>query len=81
MTTHADPLNESSGAGTLERPPSGKIICNACPVLCQISEGRTGACDRWGNFNGKLTWDISGEHKVALSYHGSWKQWSPFEWA
>jgi len=33
----------------------GKVICDACPVLCQISEGRTGACDRWGNFDGKLT--------------------------
>jgi hypothetical protein len=33
----------------------GKIRCDACPVLCQISEGRTGACDRWGNFDGKLT--------------------------
>jgi hypothetical protein len=55
MTTHADPLNESSGAGTLERPPSGKIVCNACPVLCQISEGRTGACDRYANAGGVLT--------------------------
>jgi hypothetical protein len=34
---------------------AGKIQCDACPVLCQISAGRTGACDRWGNFNGKLT--------------------------
>jgi 6-hydroxynicotinate reductase len=33
----------------------GKVRCDACPVLCQISEGRTGACDRWGNFDGKLT--------------------------
>ncbi len=33
----------------------GKIQCDACPVLCQISEGRTGACDRYGNFDGKLT--------------------------
>jgi hypothetical protein len=33
----------------------GKIRCDACPVLCQISEGRTGACDRWGNFGGRLT--------------------------
>jgi len=37
------------------RLSAGKIECNACPVLCQISEGRTGACDRWGNFNGVLT--------------------------
>src|SRR5262245_65809443 len=34
---------------------AAKVICDACPVLCQISEGRTGACDRWGNFGGKLT--------------------------
>ncbi len=33
----------------------GKVRCDACPVLCQISEGRTGACDRWGNFDGRLT--------------------------
>ncbi|MCW5622122.1 MAG: 6-hydroxynicotinate reductase, partial [Burkholderiales bacterium] len=32
-----------------------RIRCDACPVLCMISEGRTGACDRWGNFGGKLT--------------------------
>jgi len=32
-----------------------KIRCDACPVLCMISEGRTGACDRWGNVEGKLT--------------------------
>jgi hypothetical protein len=32
-----------------------KIQCDACPVLCQISEGRLGACDRWGNVGGVLT--------------------------
>ena len=32
-----------------------KIQCDACPVLCNISPGRTGACDRWGNVDGKLT--------------------------
>ena len=41
---------DADGALTLR-----KVVCNACPVLCQISEGRTGACDRWGNFNGVLT--------------------------
>jgi hypothetical protein len=34
---------------------AGKVACDACPVLCHISEGRTGACDRWGNVNGVLT--------------------------
>ena len=32
-----------------------KIICNACPVLCQISPGRSGACDRYANMDGVLT--------------------------
>src|SRR3954451_12176901 len=47
-----DPAHE---AASVERAGTPKGICDACPVLCQISEGRTGACDRWGNFNGVLT--------------------------
>jgi hypothetical protein len=47
-----DPARE---AASVERAGTPKVICDACPVLCQISEGRTGACDRWGNFNGVLT--------------------------
>ena len=31
-----------------------KIECNACPVLCQISDGRSGACDRYANEGGAL---------------------------
>ena len=31
-----------------------KIECNACPVLCQISPGRSGACDRYANRDGAL---------------------------
>ena len=37
-----------------ERMASDKIACNACPVLCQISEGRVGACDRYANHAGIL---------------------------
>jgi hypothetical protein len=37
-----------------ERMSSDKIECNACPVLCQISIGRTGACDRYANRDGLL---------------------------
>ena len=37
-----------------ERMASGKIECNACPVLCQISPGKTGACDRYANNDGTL---------------------------
>ena len=37
-----------------ERMNVAKIECNACPVLCQISEGRAGACDRYANRGGVL---------------------------
>ena len=37
-----------------ERMAAHKIECNACPVLCQISEGRAGACDRYANQGGVL---------------------------
>ena len=31
-----------------------KIRCDACPVLCYIRRGMTGACDRYANRDGKL---------------------------
>ena len=31
-----------------------KIRCDACPVLCFIAEGKTGACDRYANEQGNL---------------------------
>ena len=37
-----------------ERMAADKIECNACPVLCQISEGKAGACDRYANQAGVL---------------------------
>jgi len=30
------------------------IRCDACPVLCYIKPGRTGACDRYANHDGQL---------------------------
>jgi hypothetical protein len=33
----------------------GIITCDACPVLCRIRPGKTGACDRYGNVEGVLT--------------------------
>jgi 6-hydroxynicotinate reductase len=33
----------------------GLVTCDACPVLCRIREGRSGACDRYGNVAGALT--------------------------
>ncbi len=34
---------------------SDKIRCDACPVMCFIKVGQTGACDRYANEGGKLT--------------------------
>ena len=31
-----------------------KIRCDACPVMCFIAEGMSGACDRYANRNGSL---------------------------
>ena len=33
----------------------GEIVrCDACPVICRIRKGRSGACDRYGNVDGEL---------------------------
>ncbi len=31
-----------------------KVRCDACPVRCNIADGRSGACDRYANENGLL---------------------------
>ena len=51
--TRTDGLSEQYSPST-EKLATGKIACNACPVLCQISDGRTGACDRYANQAGVL---------------------------
>ena len=33
---------------------NAKIRCDACPVMCYIAEGRSGACDRYANHGGEL---------------------------
>ena len=38
----------------VEQDGDGKIRCDACPVLCIIREGRSGACDRYANDGGEL---------------------------
>jgi 6-hydroxynicotinate reductase len=65
--TRVDPIPEdidpalslTAGPTLLKGAPTrlvaNKVRCDACPVLCNISEGRTGACDRWGNVDGALT--------------------------
>jgi hypothetical protein len=35
-------------------PEAGIVTCDACPVLCRIRPGLTGACDRYGNIGGRL---------------------------
>ena len=35
-------------------PAAEKIRCDACPVLCYIKPGNTGACDRYANIDGLL---------------------------
>lgn len=37
-----------------EKRIAEKIRCDACPVMCYIAEGRTGACDRYGNRDGRI---------------------------
>ncbi len=57
----AAPLVPEAAAAGLDRAPprnermaGEKVECNACPVLCQISRGKTGACDRYANADGTL---------------------------
>ena len=38
-----------------EKASEGIVTCDACPVLCRIRPGRSGACDRYGNVDGVLT--------------------------
>ena len=51
--TKTDGLPEQNNSSP-EKVAAGKIACNACPVLCQISDGRSGACDRYANEAGVL---------------------------
>ncbi|MFM8944317.1 MAG: 6-hydroxynicotinate reductase [Actinomycetota bacterium] len=31
------------------------VVCDACPIRCNIKPGKTGSCDRYGNVDGRLT--------------------------
>lgn len=37
---------------SVEKP--AKIRCDACPVMCYMADGRSGACDRYANHDGQL---------------------------
>ena len=38
----------------VESQLNGKIRCDACPVMCYIANGKSGACDRYANEGGEL---------------------------
>jgi hypothetical protein len=39
----------------ITKSPGEIVVCDACPVLCRIRPGKTGACDRYANVAGVLT--------------------------
>ena len=47
----AEPAAPSAAASATD----AIVTCDACPVLCRIRPGKTGACDRYGNVDGRLT--------------------------
>ncbi len=55
-----------------------KIRCDACPVLCYIADGRSGACDRYANHGGELvrldplTVIEAGGEAVPFLHGGDW---------
>ncbi len=48
----ARPVTQETSAPDTAAPQ--KIRCDACPVMCYIAEGRSGACDRYANEEGVL---------------------------
>ena len=48
------PTPDAVAAATAAAKDGGIVTCDACPVLCRIRPGKTGACDRYGNTDGKL---------------------------
>lgn len=68
---------------------SGNVTLTNTPYNNRKNRGRfpvlgfevTEEQDNAQNLNAKLNWDITPEHRFRLSFHGSWKQWTNFEWA
>ncbi|MEX0277532.1 MAG: 6-hydroxynicotinate reductase, partial [Ruegeria sp.] len=58
-----------------------KIRCDACPVMCFIAEGNSGACDRYANHDGELvrldplTIIQSGQDLVPFMGEGASEDW------
>ena len=58
-------MRDPEDAPESAEPITGEVIrCDACPVLCRIRKGQSGACDRYANEDGKL---------VRLEYDGERK--------
>lgn len=58
-----------------------KIRCDACPVMCYIAPGQTGACDRYANDAGRivrtdpvvmLTQALTAGHRIVPFAKGAW---------
>jgi hypothetical protein len=48
-------MRDPEDAPESAEPITGEVIrCDACPVLCRIRKGQSGACDRYANEDGKL---------------------------
>ena len=48
-------MRDPEDAPESAEPITGEVIrCDACPVLCRIRQGQSGACDRYANEDGKL---------------------------
>ncbi|MCC6306155.1 MAG: 6-hydroxynicotinate reductase [Rhodobacteraceae bacterium] len=56
MTRAADGGTDGGPVAPAEAPDrrAGKIRCDACPVMCYIAPGQTGACDRYANEGGRI---------------------------
>src|SRR5690606_22974401 len=52
--TMSEPVERFDTREAGEARAGEKLRCDACPVMCYIAEGRTGACDRYGNVNGRI---------------------------
>ena len=48
------PEDAPAGVGGQEGAGVVKIRCDACPVMCYIAPGQTGACDRYANEGGRI---------------------------
>ncbi len=54
-TTHAaTDAPDATALAEASQPAADIVTCDACPVLCRIRLGKTGACDRYGNVDGRL---------------------------